>query len=64
MSSAGHAVVFKPGLEVILLGAVPAPAGVPEAGAPGLEIEGAVEPAGAGVSLPAAEVSADIERRQ
>jgi hypothetical protein len=72
MSSAGDMVEFEPGLEFILLEAVPALAGVPEvgtegtdlAGVPGLGIKGAVEPAGAGVSPPAAEVSTDIERRQ
>ena len=70
MSYAGAGLVFKPGLEVIPLGALPDPVGAPElevggadpAGAPELETEGAVEPAGAGVSPPVAEASADIRK--
>jgi hypothetical protein len=59
MSCAGAGLVFEPGLEVVPLGALPGPVGALE-----VEVVGIVEPAGAGVSPPAAEVSADMERNQ
>jgi hypothetical protein len=55
MSLPEDGLVFEPGVEVVPLGTVPDPAGVPE-----LEVEGTIEPAGAGVSPPVAEASADM----
>ena len=55
-----HSVMMmSPGLAVIPPGALPGPVGTAE-----LEDEGAIEPAGAVVSPPVAEASADIGKNE